>query len=396
MGGRFRRITEKLGALEKVPTSALVLSTCLSALACSGDRTEVGSRPSTHVLPHVDAPPCRIVFSERDASIGTGLEPDFVPDPTSIALGPDGRFYTGSRTGGIGVWSPAGTPLFTIGGRGEGPGEMRVDAGIEITPEVGPDGVLNVLTYGGRWYRFRRSGEFIDATHSAALQTALLSALAITEQGNVLSGQPASLSSSQFHVIAPDGVTVSEFGELPVAEPGETIPYMSKQRSVAPTLDGTFWTAPHVGSPDGYRVEEWTLDGSFRRAIVRTPEWFPEPWPFEPPGPLPPIVRVYVDGSGRLVSVVELTVTSSNQPEGEAWLEVIDPEGPTVLASRRLQYQRGSGPFGLAFFQNTDVSWTTTRDSLGLQTFRVADYRLVSVEDARERDASVASRCTGG
>lgn len=185
------------------------LVACMFPLACSGERP---ATESVQVLPHVDSSPCRIVFSDRGVQIGTGLEPEVVPDPTSIDLGPDGRFYTGSTTGGIGVWSGAGTPLFTIGSRGEGPGEMRVDAGLRIVPKVGPDGVLNVLTFSGLWYRFRRNGEFIDATHSAALRTSLLSALAITEQGNVLSGQPAPLSSAQFHVIAPNGVTLSEFG----------------------------------------------------------------------------------------------------------------------------------------------------------------------------------------
>ena len=74
-----------------------------------------------------------------------GLESDLFEDPTGIDLDASGNVYVADAGAArIQVLTPAGIPLFSFGGPGDGPGSFRVPVDVE----VGPDGRVWVADSG--------------------------------------------------------------------------------------------------------------------------------------------------------------------------------------------------------------------------------------------------------
>lgn len=346
----------------------------LSGLLACDDAAQGAS--DVIVLSDVDPAPCRVVGVDWDAVIRGTPEPGPNPDPVTIEAGPGPLFYTGSGNGGIGVWSPSGEPLGTIGQRGQGPGE--IDSGSLIDSEVGRDGTVNVFTWNGWWYRYGPDGSFIGRASSPHLGIPMYSRLAAN--GNVI--VTGFGREHQFRVIDAQGNLVSAFGELPpvvAGSPGEgghLIPHpMSRQRQIAPTASSTFWAAPFVGSPDGYRLEEWTLDGELVRAIERDAEWFPEPWPYDPSGPRPPRISIDMDGNDLLWVFVFLYSPENNEVD-DLRVEVLDPATRSILASERLEYGDVAGSFS-RLLPGTRLYARPSLDSLGFQEYHLGNVELL-------------------
>lgn len=345
---------------------------------CADDSPE---RPPNVLLVENRPPPCRLVFRDTGVELGNTSEEAPVPDPISVAYGPDGRYYTGGNTG-VGVWSAEGEPLSTLGGPGEGPGEFDSRGGFLI-PVSGRDSTIHIFSPDGWWHRFDTAGAFLGRIRSSALRVAP-NFHAITETGHAVHGWRVGTSPHEFHVVAPDGSVVAQWGELPKLLPeSEREPAPVRYRVVASTFSGTFWAAPYMGSPAGYRLEEWSYDGQLRRELVRDPEWFPEVDPEAFPEVRPPSLLVHVDGQGILVVSVSLTRATPENP-GVLYLEVIDPSVPVLLASERVVYQAAEEGPPAVFFPGHRTGYAGQVDSLGLLSFQIYDYDLIPGEGVED------------
>jgi len=114
----------------------------------------------------------------------------------------------------------------------------------------------------------------------------------------------------------------------------------------------SFWTGPINGSPDGYQLEEWGIDGELRRVFRRTVDWFPPGGPTRlSDGDPPPttVTLLHLDDAG-LLYVYGLAPTrhwTSPASLGRApteedmdrmahlYVEVIDTKSASLLASER-------------------------------------------------------------
>lgn len=319
--------------------------------------------------------PCTLTFHPTGTVLRSDLE-GITPDPNDpVALGPDGQLATPwLYRGEVALWSPDGTFMGTVGRKGEGPGEF----GNSPIPIFDDDGHLHVIDpTQARWSHFTQEGEFLGSLTSPYLGHVYPPGnSAIFGADSVLFSLPSPVSPEpfQFRVVYWDGSTRG-FGRIPTA--GHPSYY---RRAITRPEGGMFWAAPWDGAPE-YVFEQWTLDGRVLRRLRREPPWgLPADEPSHPGG-LPRVATVAEGPRGELIvlTVVRPPDESNRTVDAmEVWYEVIDPRTPEVLAAQQVIVE-GDGDlppvFGIGS-QPSRLGYTQSRDSLGLATIEMVEYRL--------------------
>jgi hypothetical protein len=159
-----------------------------------------------------------------------------------------------------------------------------------------------------------------------------------------------------------------------------------EMRRFATVGDSALWASslPH------YLLEEWKLDGRPGRSIERKVEWF-VPWTWTPGRetdvrivpPDPHVSGVTVDSAGLLWVSAQVRDAQWRQRRGsetpigaaeyaeavDTMIEVLDPTGPALLASRRL-----AGPVWMI---DSNLAAEYVEDAAGFTLIRVLRLRLV-------------------
>ena len=209
-----------------------------------------------------------------------------------------GRYYStnaGGWRGVVGVWGPRGEYHTSVGGVGEGPGELS-DIGILSIFLDGEDR-LHVRDGGFNWSVFSPSHEFLRRVPSQVME-GFQKTTVILDSGMALTSTDGYHERNRyFRLVDSAGVLHRTFGSVD--------PQMSRSdnrlsRSLAYGGGDTFWAGPAAGDPRGYLVEEWGIDGTLRRSLLRDASWF---------DPLDDELRVevghiHIDESGLLYIVV--------------------------------------------------------------------------------------------
>lgn len=368
------------------PAVPIIAFACVAAVACEpsgGTESPQGEGPEELHLARAGDYPCSLTFQPTGTVLRSDLEGD-VPDPDPpVALGPDGRLATPRLyRGEVALWSSEGESLGTVGRVGQGPGEL----GDTPIPMFDNEGGLHVFDpTQARWSQFTAEGEFLGSLASPHLTNVSLSHnSALMDADSILISAPSPNSAErfQFRVVSQDGSTRG-FGDIP----DEGNPYAYRRAITQPT-GGTFWAAPWDGASE-YTFEQWTLDGRVLRRLRREPPWGVADGGSPGPGGTADLPRVVMVAEGPRGELIVLTAVrapnpSDPAPTAEAWYEVFDPRTRDVLASQQVLFESdsglppdfgiGSGPSRLGFQQ--------IRDSLGLATFEMIEYRLTP-SDAR-------------
>lgn len=296
-------------------------------------------------IPDLGAP-CRLEVRDTGVQL-LALVDGSRPDPgIQVRRDGRGRFYSAGAFGFgnvITLWDDTGRFLKSLGREGDGPGEFS-DRGM-ITIFVDHEDRLHVRDGGFRWSVFSPEQEFLRSVSVplASFQggTAVLDiGLALTRSRD---------GENYFQIVDSAGATHRAFGAIPRNLRPTRV---DMERDISYVGGDSFWAGPIAGSPDGYQLEEWGIDGELRRVFRRTVDWFPSRDPTRLAEGDPPPTRVtllHVDDSG-LLYVYGLGPTGhwrspaalGRAPTEEEmdrmahlFLEVIDTKSGRLLASER-------------------------------------------------------------
>jgi hypothetical protein len=235
-------------------------------------------------------------------------------------------------------WASDGSFNHSFGQPGDGPGELGSQMSLELYR--GPGGSVYVNDK-------RRITIFDQTLRISGLINAPSigwdgQAMIVTDDGGFVFGGVGERTGSGhwFHRYNNEGTLLRSFGAMDSLAYAGDMP----SRTLAYGGGNTFWAAPPPESPNGYLLEEWTLEGELVRVIRRNAYWLGAPDRMDR---IPaPMYRVHVDASGLLWVLVLVkspgapTLTRDQRPPpgyfedaAELRLDVIDPESATVLAS---------------------------------------------------------------
>jgi hypothetical protein len=354
------------------------------------EQAQAGAQTGEVRIEHTPNPPCRAVARRTGVALrpsADGSRPD--PSWTSVVRDSRGRFYT-AATGATGegtflAWNADGSFLQSIGRPGQGPGEL-LGRGLP-TLFTGPGDSVFVRE-GMRWLVFGPEFAFgrlfvadgivgrRGSTHVAA-------------DGRIVSTAPSGGDGFWFHVTASGDRAANAFG--PIGDAAGGVIRRPEERMSAYAGGRTFWVAPPPGAPDGYVLEEWTLDGEQVRTVRREAPWFVSDLEGRPALPL--VTALHIDDRGLLWTtiVVKDARWRELQPgEDEDALmtelydlryDVLDPDAGKVLASGVIDVlpgedERNTPPVGL-FVPGTALSYVPQSDSLDFQTIEFFELLLV-------------------
>jgi hypothetical protein len=263
---------------------------------------------------------------EHVVTLGDREGPGRVWLPSAMALDSRGNYYVAHGDGGYGatqiwVFDQDGTFIRIIGRQGEGPGEYRSIARIDILP----GDTLEIFDAGLR----RRTTLSPDLTvvDTKSFQVGRFFNSSILADGRLVvnehqntperAGYPLQLVDREGKIVRSLGAVRPEF------RPGEESRF---QRITSSSADGeSVWS---VGRGD-YLMELWDTTGARLAVLRRDAEWFepflavsgPDPTSSKPP---PPAVGLFMaDSGGRLWMAVKIF--------SEDWREVLlaDPDWAT-------------------------------------------------------------------
>lgn len=349
----------------------------LLVVACEGAGPE--RRTEEHILQWSEETPCRLVFTPTGVSVPSSRG-DQVPDAVrNLASAPDGMFYSATEEPGeIAVWARDGSLAERFGSVGQGPGEF----GPVVTPVTGPGDEISVFQPDGTWTRFAAGDSVIHRVTSNYLVHSRQDWYRFLPDGAVVTGEASGSEAGpwQFTIVNPDGSLHTRFSRLEPLPPDYF--GLVRVRSVAVSPEGRIWAAPWRGSPAGYQLEEWTAAGVRTVTLKRSAPWFPQTVEMPIRGnPDPPRLRVHMDDRGHLLSIVLV-------PDSEVtYFEVIDPDGPRVLASSRVPFERR--PFPHEFVPLTRTGIAREADAFRLVTFHIWEYHLVPTDSAGKADSAL-------
>jgi hypothetical protein len=340
---------------------------------------------------------CRVRL-EPVVRLGSLDPPGDVANVARLARDARGNYYATNQfePGRIRVFGPDGSYRATLGRIGSGPGEFQQQAMAFVV-----DDSLRVFDYGnGRQSVFDAELNFVRSTNNAPVpldfirveSRVLLTAL---NRAPDAAGRPV----HEFDLAT--GRVVRSLGE-PAREP--TPQGMADARRVIAAGRGeTFWAAARRE----YSIEQWGLDGTLRRRLVRAVDWFPPFRPGTPQYEQPPqgsIQAVREDADGLLWVLTSVPAREWRQayerstqtgPHGpvpivpllyDTVIDVIDPAtGQIVTTARTPAYLRG--------FVGEDV-FGYEEDELGVGYLRI--YRVELVGGSNGRFGSVAVPCSHG
>ena len=206
--------------------------------------------------------PCRIVVRETGIRL-LAVEDGSRPDPGfDVQRDGRGRFYSTGATGfgnTIALWDESGKFLKSFGREGEGPGEFSHRGGISIF--VDGEDRLHVRDGGIRWSVFSPEQEFLRGVSAP---------LASFESGSTVLDNGMAVTRSRdaehyFRIVDSTGATRRAFGVIPDELRRANV---DTERDVTHAGGDSFWAGPVAGSPDGYQLEEWGVDGELRRVFA--------------------------------------------------------------------------------------------------------------------------------
>jgi len=268
----------------------------------------------------------------------------------------------------------------TFGERGQGPGEFAAMPGPVV---IGPDDAVHVFDY------FERSLSTFDLDGSFQRKRQLMisaeQALFLADGSLVAYG--VSLTAERIGL--PAHLVDVETGEVTSFGSSETLidPRVEykQMRRMGPAGEHSVWLA-HVNR---YEAEEWSVDGTHKRTVVRDVDWF-RSWPPDISlgnpkyvEPKPFTRAVWQDENGLLWVVVRVAASDwsaedappvdADRPMPAAYernayydivIEAIDPGTASVVAAARVPhlYPQGDAGPGLLVARSSDDTGTTYVD----------------------------------
>lgn len=370
------------------------------------------SPDSLTVIPDV-APPCILVFEET----GVQLLPDSAgerPDPgRRVVRDSRGIHYSANATGfraTIAVWAADGAYLQTIGGPGEGPGELSTRGALSLYMDSRDR--LHVRDGGISWSVFAPSFAFERKVPLARGGTT--GQTVVLDDGTILMSDAASTGGGKvFRVMAIDTMdlpassgprvlaavtAIREFGEVDAAKVAAGA---RAERPIAYAGGTTFWAGPGAWDGTGYTLQEWSTDGRLLRTIRRDVPWFPvgakppervrEGQPPSNTPPAPAFGQMHLDADGLLITFIGVPNERWRPVQGsfaeeeaaeedmfDAVLEVIDTRASVLLASERMLVADALRRIAHWFFSSQASGYRVDETPLGLPVVKILDYRLVA------------------
>ena len=281
------------------------LGVCGRIDAQSGDarpcprKTPRSFAPGSVTLVKDEKPPCRIVF--RAAGVRLDADPDGTrPDPGNLVVRDSrGRFYSANSPGwhpAISVWNPNGEYVTSFGRGGEGPGELSGRGRLNVFVDGGDR--LHVRDGAFNWSVFSPDHEFLWRV-PAHVMRGLLPQTVILDNGMALTAVDGYMSdrTRHFHLVDSAGALDRAFGPV---ERELSLSESSLLRTLAYGGGETFWAGPAQGDSRGYLLEEWGIDGTLRRALLREAAWFD---PRDEEGRVA-VEHLHIDDGGLLYVIV--------------------------------------------------------------------------------------------
>lgn len=296
-------------------------------------------------IPDTEAP-CRLEVRETGVQL-LALEDGSRPDPgIQVRRDGRGRYYSAGAFGFgniITLWDDRGRFLKSFGREGDGPGEFS-DRGM-ITIFVDGEDRLHVRDGGFRWSVFSPEQEFLGSA-SASLAS-FESGAAVLDIGMAVTTSRD--GENYFQIVDSAGAAQRAFGTIPRKLRGARV---ELARDMTYSGGDSFWAGPIAGSPDGYQLEEWGIDGELRRVFRRTVDWFPPGDPTRLSDGAPPPTQVtllHLDDSGLLyvyglgptrhwrspASLGRAPTEEEMDRMAHLFVEVIDTKSGRLLASER-------------------------------------------------------------
>ena len=359
-------------------------------------RGSPGAFPGGGVIELEDVvPPCEVQFRKTGVRL-MPTEDGSRPDPGFIvAMDGRGRFYSTDARGWAGVvavWDERGDYLTSFGREGEGPGEFRGRMGLYVDR----DDRLYVND-GQDWSIFSPEHDFLGrASLPGFWESWDQKYMVVLDDGMILSGGFGG-GGHHFRVGDPrEGRSLRTFGPLErdaSAYPGEP------NRSVAYAGGTTFWAGPADGDPNGYVLEERTLDGELRRAIRRRAPWYEAGGSHE----TAPRTTVHLDDGGLLYVRIDIVSEEAHEAimdymeeraatgvddeelaevvfeETEIVVEIIDTRSGRLLASDHRQTAaalRAGIPLGL--FHASMLGYSPVLGDEGLRFVEIVEVSLAA------------------
>ncbi len=332
-----------------------VVSLCVVAAPASSDQPPQApcSRPSPRAFDPGEVveirdteAPCRLEVREAGVQL-LAVEDGSRPDPgIQVRRDGRGRFYSAGAFGfgvTITLWDQQGRFLKAFGRAGEGPGELS-DRGM-ITIFVDGEDRLHVRDGGFRWSVFSPEQEFLRSA-SASLAS-FQSGTVVLDMGMAVTGSRD--GENYFRIVDSAGAAQRAFGVIPRRLRGARV---DLERDITHAGGDSFWAGPIAGSPDGYQLEEWGIDGELRRVFRRAVDWFPSGDPTSLSDGEPPptqVTLVHLDDSGLLYvyglgptrhwrspgSLGRAPTAEEMDRMAQSYVKVIDTKSGRLLASER-------------------------------------------------------------
>jgi hypothetical protein len=322
-----------------------------------------------------------VIELRRVVTVGGEDGESLLGEASFFARDSRGRIFTSTTAdpSSVRVFDGTGAFVTSIGRKGRGPGEFRWVAGVVVLPA---DSIL-VLDWGNR-HATVFTPEFAVARTIPMPVQVVQSEYALLGSGFLLLNGRVSTSNgygSPFHVVWLGTGKVRSFGY-----DGRVITPRSEKLAMTRAVSGGrepgyFWTAPR----NQYRIERWSADGRRVAILERRASWFasyddddPSPGPDPETPPLPMLFSLAEDLAGHLWVFVLVAderwrsalVESRDASHGlhyrlrdyhqyyDTWIEVLDPVGASVVASRRLpEAVRSSGGIVFQPVQRSSGAW---------------------------------------
>ena len=214
-----------------------------------------------------------------------------------------------------------------------------------ITIFVDREDRLHVRDGGFRWSVFSPEQEFLRS--ASAPLASFQSGTAVLDIGMAVTRSRD--GENHFQIVDSAGATQRAFGVIPRSLRRARV---DTGRDITYAGGDSFWAGPIAGSPDGYQLEEWGIDGKLRRVFRRNVDWFPPGDPTRLSDGDPPPTQVsllHLDDSGLLYvyglgptrhwrspgSLGRAPTTEEMDRMAQGYVEVIDTKSGRLLASER-------------------------------------------------------------
>jgi hypothetical protein len=344
---------------------------------------------ATVVLSETTRFPCTLEFVTTSVVLRAGAGSNVEEIGTSVARGPDGRFYTSMNASGrITVWNPDGSWRHNFGQVGQGPGEFARGGKAILFDK---DGRLFVGDNNRRWSIFSPTYDFVTTIPAGSTGIGSFQSAVLLADGNLLTSMNA--RDAAYHIF---DLTQPNAATPPLVRAFGPALARASSRRLSYSGGNTFWAAPPDGAGLGYILELWRTDGTLVRTIRRDVPWMPKGEAALSGGELPPpeMEIMHEDGTG-LVFVAMMVPNKSllalspaerrNQTPGgpadkaiDIYLEVIDANAGVVLASSGpIHPSEAVKQLPRGFLPGSRQGYRREEDSDGFPIMRIVEYQLV-------------------